>query len=872
MCDTPGVVESPPPLPAGLADRFACEGRLGRGNFGTVLRAMDRRLGRQVAIKLLDGSRIHPEDRVRFLREARLTAEISHPGVVRVLDSGGTEDGSAFIVYELIDGPSLDAIRAGGPVPKGRCLEWGLLLAESLEMVHRSGLVHRDVKPANVVLRDGRSPVLVDFGIARRVDGDTFRTAAGMILGTPAFMPPEVLRGLPWTAAGDQFSLAATLDWLAHGRLPHGSGRLEGILSRALQASGRPALPEWGAAAPVLERALSASPGERFESMAALAGALGDLPSTATATPDPNQDPTGRATVPGPLPAPPGSTRPTAIPDPMGSYRSAAGPALGLCLLGIGVLVLPGDPAPGGPTPAAAVTPGEGSDLVPGALFEAMVGLHPNLGSVGPVRILPCGADSLDAEGFVNRVLQGWHPLRRAIAEEFERADVAAPSPRARADAVDRLGTVALHLQADVRARRKVLNATMIEGSSRDTSTLMVQLGELADLEDSFASDLAGLVRLGQPASWYLLDRDAARNFAMWLSLGATPEEARTAWDGIERELQGAAAGPRRGHLAEASLVFARVAGPRLGLDCGVYRRRLKEILGTLVGRPDPGRLREARRIGATALEWLSTAVLLEAKCPEILQPGSPPMSDLSRWLRIGAMLERGRNTPAPGASDNHPVPHLRWARSEPGLGPSARVSWNREKQDRLASLAAGHPDWKPLRDIAQGEDPDWTAATRELTAARRGFESGPSLATWGALLEVLEVVLPRWVLETALTPRMTVGDGLFLELEITARAIRSGMDQLAGLPAEELRRARLAATRLRLLADPVFGDDRSEVLAVLLSLAVAAGDPPSSLGLDRRLAAACSRQTLRSGVADILGQSWCEIVSLALSDPTTSP
>jgi serine/threonine protein kinase len=180
-----------PSLPTSITDRYEFLALLGRGGMGTVYRAMDRRLGREVALKLL----FDDEDSERLLREARTQARVDHEHACKIYEVG-IEGSAAYIAMQYIDGERLDQAAARMTVEQKVRVIRQVCLA--LHEAHRLGIVHRDVKPSNILVERGEDgafhPFLTDFGIAREV-GAQGRTVTGMIAGTPAFMAPEQARG-----------------------------------------------------------------------------------------------------------------------------------------------------------------------------------------------------------------------------------------------------------------------------------------------------------------------------------------------------------------------------------------------------------------------------------------------------------------------------------------------------------------------------------------------------------------------------------------------------------------------------------------------------------------------------------------------------
>lgn len=249
---------------------------IGRGGFGIVYRCSQTALDRIVAVKVLTGEL--DEDRQRFLREQRAMARLSgHPNIVGVLQVGETESGYAYLVMEYHQRGSLDArIHNHGPLPTEDVLRLGVKMAGALETAHRLGILHRDVKPGNILFTDYGEPTLTDFGIAHVSGG--FKTAAGTLTGSPAFTAPEVLSGEPPTTASDVYSLGATLFCALTGHAAFERHAGEQVVAQFLRITNDSApdprefgIPEDVAAA--VERAMSHDPADR-PSVAALSEEL----------------------------------------------------------------------------------------------------------------------------------------------------------------------------------------------------------------------------------------------------------------------------------------------------------------------------------------------------------------------------------------------------------------------------------------------------------------------------------------------------------------------------------------------------------------------------------------------------------------------
>jgi eukaryotic-like serine/threonine-protein kinase len=254
-----------------FAERYELEEVLGTGGMSRVYRARDRLLERAVALKVLhDSHHADAEAIERFRREARAVAQLSHPNIVSVIDRGEA-DGKQFIVFELVEGESLkDLIQRTGPLPVPRALELAIEIGRALAFAHQHGIVHRDVKPQNVVLNGDGAAKVTDFGIARSLEGDGV-TLTGTVLGTSNYIAPEQATGGPVDACTDVYALGVVLFELLAGDVPYTG---ESFLAVAMRHAHdpvpdlrelRPEVPERLAHA--VTRAMAKEPTDRFRSM-----------------------------------------------------------------------------------------------------------------------------------------------------------------------------------------------------------------------------------------------------------------------------------------------------------------------------------------------------------------------------------------------------------------------------------------------------------------------------------------------------------------------------------------------------------------------------------------------------------------------------
>ncbi|MGW4338587.1 protein kinase domain-containing protein [Rhodococcus koreensis] len=257
-----------PPYPTGelAGTGFDDVHEIGRGGFGVVYRCTQADLDRAVAVKVLTVD-LDEENRSRFFREQRAMGRLTgHPNIVNVLQVGATGSGLPYIVMPYHSQDSLDVRVRRGPLPLGEVLWLGVKLAGALESAHRLGVLHRDVKPANILLTDYGEPELADFGIAHIAGG--FETATGAVTGSPAYTAPEVLGGDPPSPAADVYGLGATLfsALTGHAAFERHSG--EQVVAQFLRITTQPApdLRERGIPDDVsvtIARAMSREPGQR---------------------------------------------------------------------------------------------------------------------------------------------------------------------------------------------------------------------------------------------------------------------------------------------------------------------------------------------------------------------------------------------------------------------------------------------------------------------------------------------------------------------------------------------------------------------------------------------------------------------------------
>jgi serine/threonine protein kinase len=253
-----------------IAGRYELEKLVGSGGMSNVFRAHDRLLERTVALKILHEQYTRDEDYVeRFRREARAVAQLAHPNIVTVIDRG-EQDGRQYIVFEFIEGDNLKEIVARGPVPVRDAIGLTLQVARALSFAHERGLVHRDVKPQNVLLNEDGQAKVTDFGIARSLDVHGV-TQTGTVLGTSDYIAPEQARGQKVNPKTDIYSLGAVLYELLTGDVPFAGDNFVTVAMRHVNEPA-PSVLEHRPDCPLrldlaVQRAMAKDPADRFESM-----------------------------------------------------------------------------------------------------------------------------------------------------------------------------------------------------------------------------------------------------------------------------------------------------------------------------------------------------------------------------------------------------------------------------------------------------------------------------------------------------------------------------------------------------------------------------------------------------------------------------
>lgn len=254
---------------------------IGRGATAVVYRGRDLKLGREVALKILHPHLADREcARVRLLREARAVAQLQHPNVVELYDYLGAESGQELLISELVTGGTLrDRLQGKGIAHPAIAAKIGLDLASALECAHQAGIIHRDIKPENIMISESHQLKLADFGIAKCLD-DQSLTLTGQLVGSPAYMAPEIIQGQEMDPRSDLFSLGVLLYQIATGALPFDAANPHALLSQIVQGEPHPASALNPRIDPgferLLHRCIAQDPAARFQSAKELRSSLAE--------------------------------------------------------------------------------------------------------------------------------------------------------------------------------------------------------------------------------------------------------------------------------------------------------------------------------------------------------------------------------------------------------------------------------------------------------------------------------------------------------------------------------------------------------------------------------------------------------------------
>jgi serine/threonine protein kinase len=271
-----------------IARRYEVRRKIGTGGWGIVVEAVDTLLGRRVALKILRDRT--DATRRRFLREARIAAAVSHPNVLTLHDVGRTDAGDPFLVTELVEGQDLAEQLRFGPTSIHAVIEIARGVLCALEALHERGIVHRDVKPENVLIDASGTVKLVDFGVSTADPRSKSKVArltdTGVVLGTPLYMSPEQVSGVNIDTRSDLYSLGAMMYELLSGQPPHDAATPAAIFASILRDPIEPVRffrpdcpPELEA---IVQRALSFEPEDRFQTAGEMAAALAALAEETT--------------------------------------------------------------------------------------------------------------------------------------------------------------------------------------------------------------------------------------------------------------------------------------------------------------------------------------------------------------------------------------------------------------------------------------------------------------------------------------------------------------------------------------------------------------------------------------------------------------
>jgi serine/threonine protein kinase len=291
---------------------YRLQERIGKGGMGEVYRATHIQLGREAAVKVLPANLATDEDFLRrFKREASSAAALAHPNILQVYDYG-EQDGTPYLVMPYVRGGTLKDRFAGGKTPASQLAKYLTEVADALDYAHRKGIIHRDVKPANILIDEDDRAYLADFGIAKALEGNDNLTQAGVGVGTPEYMAPEQAQGRA-DPRSDLYALGIMVYQMLTGQVPFSGNTTVEVLMKHLQEP-VPLSPLRGAVAqqfgPILQRALAKDPNLRYQSgremmadvnqamaLSGFASTVVTTPTAISAVPPPGSNPAVAAPV-----------------------------------------------------------------------------------------------------------------------------------------------------------------------------------------------------------------------------------------------------------------------------------------------------------------------------------------------------------------------------------------------------------------------------------------------------------------------------------------------------------------------------------------------------------------------------------------------
>jgi len=714
-----------------LADRYELRRMLGRGGMGEVWHAFDRELERDVALKsLLPHLLTDPELVGRFRREARALARLRHPGIVAVFDILRLPDGRIYIVLEFVPGEPLDRTMARGPMSWERAAGIGAAVCDALEAAHREGVVHRDIKPGNILVEPRGQVRVADFGLARLQavgggDGDVI-TRTGIVMGTPGYWAPEQALGRRITPQTDLYALGAVLFEAATGRLPfvpEEPGPAAAFMHIAAPVPDprevRPDLPAEAAA--LLMRALAKDPAERFASAADMAALLRESAAPRPAAPPavPGEVPT----VPPPAPTAPATALAGATEYAPGATAAAPGPTVaapGATVAAAGATVAsPGAtvaaPAPTAASPAPTAPPPLATHGVPGPWSPPPGTLAP------PPPSPPAGVPAPPSSPPAGTPAPAPPPA-------------AAPSPAGR-PAGRRAGAAALAGVAVLAAGAAVAGVLVGRQAGAETRPA-----------DPARTVSAAGISLGVPAEW--VARTPAAPPGLTLAAGGAGATSPTGGglvtgfvatdrpDLLPAALAADAPDPAPVTLSgTAGLRYEGVPTPG-GERVTLYVLPTARGVATLACLPgaQPAAVAPACADAAASMRVSGTRLYAAGPSPAYAERLTAVFRDLGADVRAGRVALRGARLPAgqARAAGRLATAYRGAAAALPGTDLSpANAAANARVEDALRNVAAGYTR---MRDAARADSPSrWQAGRAQVRAAEaRLREARQGLAALG--------------------------------------------------------------------------------------------------------------------------------------------